>query len=136
MTILKKFITPSGSPKRTVYELDKKQMRLVKVRDVDFQAQIQSYFDSVNYKDIIEKTGAKELTQEVILEYFPQKKPFTYGDYSQIEETIFDNIDLANTFFATFDEEVKAFNLKKADDQIVKDEKVEEVKKEEGLENE
>ena len=98
------FITPSGSKQKDIYTLDVKADKLVKVRTIDQQAYIQSFYDETNYKDVIGRLGVKEPDRELVLEHYPvdPSNPGVYGDYSEITTDVIENLDMANDFAIAF----------------------------------
>ena len=85
-----------GSNIKTVYTLDSKNYRLVPVRDIDFDAKIQSYFDETNYKALIERIHCDdpEELREHILRTYPAARCAFYGDISVFQEDYLLNLEL------------------------------------------
>lgn len=83
-----------GSSVKQIFQFDVISHELLHVRDIDFQQQIQSFYDTTNYKELLEKLHATENPQEVILQRYPQNQRLLYGDSTLFSETYLDNFYL------------------------------------------
>lgn len=88
----------AGNPIRETFKLDKSQNKLVKTGEINQQDIIQSYYDETNYKDII-----KRATGGPITDFIEQDTNATYGDISDVSDSIFRNIEKVKEGAAEFE---------------------------------
>lgn len=108
----KRYITPSGSPIRTTYQLKISTktgvLELFEKGKEDFNAYIQSFADSCDLTNIIRRINAGELD---LLNYAPG----TYGDFLNVPESLQDAMNIRLDAKHTWDKLPKDQKAKFAD---------------------
>lgn len=96
--------------------------KLIDIKEVDLQEQINSYYDSTNYKQIIEKLHGEDIT-EAITRYFPDGMKAVYGDITDYHDNLLDNISLAREVQIYNDFMMKQKKMIKKEEKIITEEK-------------
>lgn len=124
-----KFVNVSGSHVKSEYKFDKKKQELVKVKEIDFQAKIQSYAMELDFKNQLQRLVSEDPSGDKVLARFPQREGAYYGDMSEAPTHVLEAIDMAGEFFERLDSHFDK-KLEPKKEEPKKEEPKKEVKKE------